>query len=391
LEANPFLGVLFHWIGGLAAASFYIPYLKVRRWAWETYWLVGGFFAWILAPWVMGIIFVPNTIDVLRHSPESSILWSLFFGLVWGVGGITYGLTMRYLGIALGTAVALGCCAAFGTLVPPMFDHTFLGMLHNFAGQVTLFGVLVCLAGITISGFAGMSKERELTDEQKKASVGEFRFGRGIVVAVICGFTSAAMAYGFAAGKPIAALAAQSLTADGRSISYQNMPVLIVILIGGFATNLIWCAYQNVKNRTIGDYLGTRQMEDTVIGEAFTGHGGPLDDGPATAAQTPASKSATSRAPLLANYLFCLVGGVTWYLQFFFYGIGTTKMGKYDFSSWTLHMSSIIIFGTLWGIALKEWKGTSRWTHKLIAAGLFVLIASTLIVGYGNFLASDHH
>jgi L-rhamnose-H+ transport protein len=196
------------------------------------------------------------------------------------------------------------------------------------------------------------------------------------------------MAYGFAAGKPIAAMAKTSLVNGGRNPCWQNLPVLIVILIGGFATNFAWCLFQNLKNKTIGDYLKTSTFEDFESAAlTLSSHGAPADSA-SPQAVLDYSKGVTARVPIVSNYILCAVAGVTWYFQFFFYGIGTTKMGKYDFSSWTLHMASIIIFATLWGIALKEWKGTSTRTHALIAAGLTVLIGSTVIVGYGNYLAS---
>jgi L-rhamnose-H+ transport protein len=388
---------MFHWIGGLAAASFYLPYLAVKKWAWETYWIVGGFFAWIVAPWVLSLFLVPDTIHILRNASTSSLAWAVFYGAAWGIGGITYGLSIRYLGIALGAAVALGSCAAFGTLVPPLFDGTFGQIVVKHSGQIILAGVFTCLLGITLSGLAGMSKEKELTTEQKAKSTGEFRFTRGILTALLCGFMSAAMAYGFAAGKPIAAVAKTSLVSHGLNPCWQNLPVLIVILIGGFATNFAWCLYQNLKNKTFGDYLKTTTFEDIEMAAlTLSSHGAQSTSATATATATAAatntiesSPPATVPVPVALNYILCAVAGVTWYFQFFFYGIGTTKMGKYDFSSWTLHMASIIIFATLWGIALKEWKGTSSRTHRLIAAGLTVLIASTVIVGYGNYLAAQ--
>jgi len=348
--ANPFLGVVLHAIGGLAAASFYIPYKKVRNWSWETYWLAGGFFSWIIVPWMLALLIVPATPAILRQVPAGDLFLTWFFGVLWGAGGLMFGLTMRYLGISLGYAVALGFCAAFGTLVPPIHSGEIREIVRAAPGQFVLLGIAVCLAGIAVSGMAGMSKERELTDEQKKASVREFSFVKGMVVAVICGILSASMAFGMAAGKPIAKLAVD----HGAPPLWQNLPVLVVVLAGGFATNFVWCVLLNLKNRSGRQYLGAGE------------------DG--------------TRAPMLLNYLFCALGGATWYFQFFFYSMGTTKMGPFDFSSWTLHMASIIIFSTLWGLALREWRGTSARTRRLIALGLAVLIASTLVVGYGNYL-----
>ena len=168
---NLVLGVFFHWVGGLAAASFYIPYRAVQRWSWETYWLVGGLFSWILAPSLLGSIFVPDLYRHIAAAPRSSVLWCYFFGVLWGIGGITFGLTMRYLGIALGMAVALGFCAAFGTLMPPIFAGDFGRLLTTVSGLVVLAGVGACLLGIGLNGAAGMSKEGELSAEEKAAAV----------------------------------------------------------------------------------------------------------------------------------------------------------------------------------------------------------------------------
>jgi L-rhamnose-H+ transport protein len=352
--ANPLLGVLLHAIGGLASGSFYIPYRRVRHWSWETYWLTGGFFSWIIAPWFFALLIVPGMVGVLTGTSPSSLFWSYFWGAMWGIGGLTFGLTMRYLGIALGMAIALGYCAAFGTLMPPIFNGQIVTIIHSTSGQIVLLGVGVCLAGIFVSGLAGMSKERELPEEQKKAVVKEFNFFKGLGVATFSGVMSSCMSYGIAAGKPITELAVQAGCPD----ILKNLPVLVVVLAGGFTTNFLWCAYLHHKNRSAGDYL-----RKTVVVEGKT-----------------------ENVPTVSNFVFSAIAGVTWYLQFFFYGMGTTKMGKYDFSSWTLHMASIIIFSTLWGIALHEWKGTSKRTHVLIAIGLFVLVGSTVVVGWGNYL-----
>lgn len=367
--ANPFLGTVLHAIGGLAAASFYIPFKGVKKWAWETYWLVGGFFSWIIAPWCFALLIVPDISKVLLNSPPKNLLWSYIFGAMWGIGGLTFGLTMRYLGIALGFAIALGCCAAFGTLMPPVFNHELTKIIETSSGLTVLGGVAICLFGIAISGLAGMSKEREMSDEQKKATIKEFSFLKGLTVAVFAGIMSAAMSYGFAAGKPIAELAVQ----NGTPPLWQNTPVLIVILAGGFTTNFIWCVMLHIKNNTAFDYIRRVAIDDSFRVNAVIADGG-------------SAILSQGKVPLFANYILSAVAGITWYLQFFFYGMGTTKMGKYDFSSWTLHMASIIIFSTLWGFALKEWKGSSKRTHILIGLGLIVLIASTIVVGYGNYL-----
>ena len=360
---NPPAGVLLHAIGGLMSAIFYLPYRRVKYWSWESYWIVGGVFSWLVVPWIIAWLAVPNLLTTLAHAPAKSVFWSFFFGMLWGVGGATFGLTVRYLGFALGTAMALGYCAAFGTLLPPIFSGEFGGVIKTTSGLIVMGGVVVCLLGIVISGFAGIAKERELPEKEKTATVKEFSFKKGVWVATFCGVMSACMSYGFAAGKPIADFA----VTNGASDLWKNLAVLIIILAGGFATNFIWCFYLNVRNRTLGDYLKS--------------------DGQVAASGNSAVR--VERVPLLNNYLLCAVAGTLWYLQFFFYGMGTTKMGKYDFSSWTLHMASIIIFGTLLGVYLAEWKGVSKRTNSLMRLGLFVLVSSTVVIGYGNYLAKE--
>lgn len=352
-----FLGLLYHWIGGLASASFYIPFRGVKKWSWETYWLVGGFFSWLIAPWVLASFLVPDVVDLLRQTPLSTLGWSYFFGCLWGLGGLTFGLTMRYLGIALGMAVALGFCAAFGTLMPPLFKGEMGVIFATTSGQWILIGVGICLLGITFSGAAGMSKEKELPEAEKTKVVKEFNFWKGIGLALFSGVMSASMSYGFEAGRPLAALTAAHLGSLGKMDIWQNLPVLIVVLAGGFSTNFIWCLFLHYRHRSGGEYWGRQS-------------------------------AAPDKTTLLFNYVFSACAGVTWYFQFFFYSMGETKMGAFKFSSWTLHMASIIIFSTLWGVVLHEWKGTSRRTHLLIAIGLVLLIISTIVIGYGNSLGN---
>jgi len=381
-EANPFLGVLLHSIGGLCSAVFYLPYLRVRGWAWESYWIVGGVFSWIVMPALLAGIMVDGLPDILS-GVSATQFWSCFaFGALWGVGGLMFGLTVRYLGVALGVAMALGYCAAFGTLMPPIFAGEFGEVTGSFAGRVVLVGVGVCLAGIVINGWAGWSRDRDLPEEKKREVVQEFNFGKGVVVATICGIFSACMSYGFAAGKPIAAAAVEA----GTPSLWSNLPVLVIVLWGGFTTNFIWCMGLNLKNRTWVNYLGRWRTEKVDEVASEDGHSPVEEAAAASGAAHPVSEENKS-VPILANLLFAACAGSIWYFQFFFYSMGTSRMGKYEFSSWTLHMASIMIFGTVCGILLKEWRGVSRRTWVWVYAGLAVLVASTLIVGYGNYTA----
>ena len=365
MGTNPFLGVVFHWLGGLAAGSFYVPFRRVRGWAWEVYWLVGGVFSWIVAPWVVASLRSHDLLAVIREAPWECLGWSYFWGVLWGVGGLTFGLTMRYLGLSLGMAVALGYCALFGTLLPPIFHGEFVGkVLGTRSGMVILLGVGVCLAGIATAGSAGRSKEREMTDDQKRATISEFSFAKGIAVATISGILSSCMAYGLDAAQPMAEISAR----HGTPALWTGLPKLCVVLLGGFTTNFLWCAALTVKNKTGRQYL------------AATGR--PMPGG------MPPSALAGTRVPLLANYFFSMLAGTVWYFQFFFYSMGETQMGEYKFSSWTIHMASIILFSSLWGNALKEWKGSSPPTKLKLAAGLLLLVGATIVIGYGNRLGA---
>lgn len=369
MVSNPFLGVVFHWLGGLASGSFYVPYRGVKKWSWEVYWLVGGFFSWIIAPWVLASLNTNDLLSVIREAPGDSILWAYFWGAMWGLGGLTFGLTMRYLGLSLGMGVALGYCAAFGTLMPPIFHGEFMTkVLGTGSGQVILAGVFVCLLGIAIAGLAGWSKEKEMTEEQKKATIKEFDFKKGILVATFSGVMSASFAYGLDAASPIAEISAR----HGTTMLWTGLPKLCVVLLGGFTSNFIWCVILNVRNRTGYQYFSPRlRAEDP-----------PAENGPPSGSPAPPDR----KVPMLGNYFFSSLAGVVWYMQFFFYSMGETQMGNYKFSSWTLHMASIIIFSSLWGIALKEWKGSSSSTKTKLAIGLATLIFSTIVVGYGNYL-----
>ncbi|WP_165072613.1 L-rhamnose/proton symporter RhaT [Paludisphaera rhizosphaerae] len=385
---NPFLGVVFHWLGGLASGSFYVPYRFVRKWSWETYWLVGGVFSWIIAPWALGLALSKDLPAILSETPVGTLGIVYLFGVLWGLGGLTFGLTMRYLGMSLGMAVALGYTAAFGTMVPPIVKGELMTkIVPTLSGQVVLFGVLVCLAGIAVAGLAGMSKEREMSEEAKRASIQEFDFKKGILVATFSGVMSACFAFGLDASGPIKELAAQ----HGTTELWRGLPSLVVILAGGFTTNFLWCAFLHWKNGSAYQYLspttrpGVLPTDREDVLETTTD--APGEEAARQAEGLGGSNGSGDRVPLLANYFFSALAGVTWYFQFFFYQMGESQMGRFGFSSWTLHMASIMIFSTLWGIFLKEWTGTSARTKRLVGLTLAVLIASTVIIGYGNSLA----
>ncbi len=346
------LGVIFHFIGGFASGSFYIPFKKVKGWSWESYWIIGGVFSWLIVPPLAAWLTLPGFSEIISATSSEVILWTIVFGVLWGIGGLTYGLGVRYLGMSLGNSVVLGFCSAFGALVPSIYYNfspaegktSFTDMISTTWGQVVLLGVLVCLLGIYICGRAGMMKEKELSEETKKKSIAEFNMTKGLTVAIASGILSSCFNFGIEAGKPMAEMA----VALGHNPLYQNNVTYVVLLWGGLSTNFIWCMILNMRNKTFGDY--------------------------------------TNKAtPLLSNYFFAALAGITWFLQFFFYGMGESKLGN-GASSWILHMAFIITIANVWGIILKEWKDVSKKTKTTITLGIATIIISVLIVGLGNSL-----
>lgn len=352
MGGNPVLGVLFHWIGGFSSASFYVPYKRIQRWSWEVFWLAGGLFSWLIAPWLFAALRTEDLLGVLSAAPRDTLLWCWFWGAMWGFGGLTFGLTMRYLGLSLGMAVALGLTTVIGTMGPPIFHGTIGTIAAKTSGQLTLLGILITLVGIFVVARAGSAKERDLGG-QASEGIAEFNLKKGLLIAVFSGCMSGCFAWGLDAGQPIRDL---TLAAGTDPLS-QGLPVLCVVLGGGLTTNLLWCMYLINKNRSFGQFFG-------AVADPENG----------------------GRAPLLANWLLAALGGILWYGQFFFYTMGESQMGRFGFSSWTLHMASIILFSTLWGFALKEWKGAAPRTRTLVWTGIGLLVGATVVIGAGNMI-----
>jgi L-rhamnose-H+ transport protein len=349
---NVILGVIFHFLGGFASGSFYIPYKKVKKWSWESYWIVGGLFSWLIAPPLAAWLTLPGFVDIIRNTDTVILGLTFLMGVLWGIGGLTYGLGIRYLGMSLGNSVILGYCAVFGALIPTIYYNyfptegkvSFSQMLSSEGGQMVLLGVLVCLIGIIICGFAGVLKEKDLTKDQQKRSIEEFSLVKGLIVATVSGILSACFNFGIEAGKPMAEEAVRL----GLNPLFQNNVTYVVLLWGGLTTNFIWCMILNARNGTFKDYTN-------------------------------------KQTPLVANYSFAALAGVTWFLQFFFYGMGESKLGN-GASSWILHMAFIILISNMWGIFLREWKGVNGKTATTIALGILTILASVILVGYGNAL-----
>jgi L-rhamnose-H+ transport protein len=379
MNSNPLLGVVYHWLGGLASGSFYVPFKGVRKWSWETFWLAGGMFSWLICPWIGAFLLSKDLLAVLHETPSHTFWMTYLMGALWGLGGLTFGLTMRYLGMSLGMAIALGYCAAFGTLVPPLFHHEFADKLLNHSGTsvggpLVLLGVFVCLLGIFIGGVAGVRKEKEMAG--KTSTIAEFNLWKGLGIATFSGIMSSCFSFGFDAGEPIRKITA----AHGTGPLWVGLPVIVVILLGGLTTNFIWCVILHLKNGSAHQYFSPTVKPVNGQTAGGDGHGGKTSLQPFEIG---------SAVPLGGNWFFCILAGLFWYLQFFFYQMGESQMGAYKFSSWTLHMASIIIFSTLWGIFFKEWRGAKPLTKSLVVVMLLFLIGSTCIIGWGNKKSED--
>ncbi|NGF56454.1 L-rhamnose/proton symporter RhaT [Parapedobacter sp. SGR-10] len=355
---NALAGVIFHFIGGFASGSFYVPYKRVKSWSWESMWILGGLFSWILVPPLAAWVTIPDFMEIIHEAGMGVVGFTYLFGLLWGIGGLTYGLGVRYLGVSLGSSVMLGLSMVFGSLMPAVYyffnraegKHGIDYFFTTNAGIAVMVGLLVCIIGVYLCGRAGVLKEKSLSSLSVEAKSG-YNFGIGIVVAIVSGILSACFNYGIEAGKPMADMAnmlwKEANPGQGEFL-FQNNVSYVVILWGGFTTNFIWCAYLLLKNRSYKNY-------------------------------------ANSNAPLSKNVLLCALAGTTWYLQFFFYGMGESRLGN-GASSWILHMAFIILISNAWGVLLKEWKGVNKSTYTAIIAGIVTIILSICIVGFAKTL-----
>jgi L-rhamnose-H+ transport protein len=347
---NPTLGVTIFALGGLAGAVFYLPLKKVKNWAWESYWLFWAVFALVVVPLILAFSTSPNWFSVLKQAPSQEVWYCYLCGAAWGFGGLTWGLMIRYLGVGLGLALGCGLCSAAGTVVPPLLKGQFTQLFQTSSGHASLGAAVVSLVGIVLVGMAGMSKEKELPEEEKKKAVAEYSFKKGIMIAVFSGIMSAGMSFGLQGGPEIQKLAA--VVQPPTALVWQGMPVLVVVLLGGFTVNAIWCLFLNAKNKTFGDY-------------------------------------AKKEAPLVRNIILGAIAGAIWTCQFIAFKTGEPKMGNLGYVGWAVLMASQIMFSGILGLILGEWKGTSSRTRSLLFAGLAVLLGSAVIAGYSGYLSQQ--
>src|SRR5690606_37214575 len=355
---NAMAVVVVDFIGGVASGSLYVPYKKVRDWSWEAMWILGGLFSWIIVPPLAAWLTIPNFFDIIGDANSSVLGYTFLFGVLWGIGGLTYGLGVRYLGVSLGSSIILGLSMVLGALMPAIYyyfnpadgKHSIDFFFTTASGLCVMAGLLLCIVGIYLCGKAGVLKEKGLSSAGVTDKT-DYNFGIGIIVALISGALSACFNFAIEAGKPMADVANalwKSVNPGQGEFLYQNNVTYIVILWGGFTTNFIWCAYLLLKNKTLTDY-------------------------------------SKATAPLKKNFLLCALAGTTWYLQFFFYGMGESRLGN-GASSWILHMAFIILISNAWGVFLKEWKGVSKPTYTAIISGIVIIILSICVVGFAKTL-----
>lgn len=334
------LGLLIIAVGSMGQSSSYVPINKIKNWSWENFWLVQGIFAWLVFP-LLGA-FLANSLPELTeiYRSNASATWqSVGYGVLWGIGGLTFGLSMRYLGIALGQSVALGTCAAFGTLIPAVLTGT---DLLSPKGLILLLAVAITLAGIALVGYAGSLRSKNMSEEERRKAIKDFALKKGLLIALLSGVMSACFSLGLNAGIPVKDAA---IAAGAKELFAQN-PVTLLVTFGGFLTNLIYCLYMNRKNKTGGEI------------------------------------TQSSKAVLINNVLFCALAGLLWYSQFFGLGMGQSffEPGSVMMAfSWSILMSLNVVFSNVWGILLKEWKGAGDKAVTFLALGMAVLILSLVI------------
>ncbi len=336
------LGLLIIAVGSFCQSSSYVPIKKVREWSWESFWLTQGLFAWLVFPLLGALLAVPeghSLGELFTAGNGFRIGMTVLFGVLWGVGGLTFGLSMRYLGVALGQSISLGTCAGLGTILGPVLLNIFFPELNALASltYAVILGVVVTLVGIAIIGVAGSMKAASLTDEEKQQAVKDFNFPKGILIALLAGFMSGCFNVGLEFGKDIN-------FGELTDPMFRTLPATLLITLGGFVTNAVYCLWQNARNKSFSDY-GKKEL-------------------------------------WLNNILFCALAGGLWYSQFFGLSLGRSFFeagGVMDTLSFCILMALNVTFSNVWGILLNEWKGCSKKTITVLVIGILVLIASTFI------------
>lgn len=342
MSQSIFTGLMLIAAGAFSAGSFAIPFGKVKDWKWETYWFIYSFGAYVLFPLTACILFTPGFIGIYRSVPSDLLLRVFLLGALYGIGNLSFGLALRYLGISLGYALSLGLILAIGTLIPPVLDGRLNIMIASSGGNILIMGVVIACFGIALSGFAGYVKDKIIAGNGQEKRNSEYNFIKGLFAAILVGTTGSAMSLGIEQGRPLAVIFEKA----GVNPLFTTMPVMLVLLSGTLVTTIIWCLYLGIRNRSLTDYFRNG-----------------------------------SGKRLAVNYIFALMAGMLWFMQFIFYGMGKSKMGPYTFTSWGILVGLTIVFATLWGLYRKEWKGASRKVYIILAVSLVIIIISAYMIG----------
>jgi L-rhamnose-H+ transport protein len=344
---NILLGIILIATGAFSAGSFAVPFGKIKGWNWETYWMIFSLGAYIIMPLLACLIFTSQPLTIIRSTPGHTLILVFSLGAVYGIGNLSFGLSLRYLGLSLGYALSLGLMLAIGTLIPPLIDNRLKVMIESGGGTLLLTGIAVAVVGIALSAWAGIAKDKTVSQDKKQESVSEFNLPKGIMAAVLVGITGSAMALGFEQGVPVSIIAEQL----GINPLFSMMPVYLVFLAGTFLLTLIWCLFLGYKNRSLKNYC-----------------------------------HAQNKNLLFSNYGFGLLAGFLWFSQFIFYGMGQSKMGPITFTSWGILMALTIGFATVWGLIRGEWKGVPMRVYVVLSLSLLILVAASFMIGISGSL-----
>lgn len=342
----PLVGIGLHSVGAMLSANCYAPQKYTRGWAWEIFWMTQAAWCWLLWP-ILGALFtVPALAQVLTEAPKAPMLYSFLMGLAYGVGGTAFNISIRYIGFSLTYAIAVGLSSVLGTLVPPLVRGQAAEILSKTGANWIVAGVLIGTLGIALCGAAGRLKELDLM--RSAGGAGEFSLAKGLALSLLAGVLSAVYGFALEVVKPVIDVAEQ----HGAGHWKGNVAYLFANT-GAFVTALAYSLWLARKNRTLRQLVTIESDRPSQLG---------------------------------LNYLLAMLTGTLWYGQFFFYNLGHVRMGRYEFSSWAIHMIMLVLFSNVLALLLREWRGCRERTLATIVFALLVLLAAVLSLSYGSYL-----
>ncbi|WP_297086516.1 L-rhamnose/proton symporter RhaT [uncultured Draconibacterium sp.] len=347
IQPNPIIGTGLHAVGGVSAASCYMPFEGIKKWSWGTFWIVQALFAWCIMPLVIGYLTVPNLFQVLTEAPSSAFWTAFILGACYGFGGLSFGYAIRNIGYSLTYTISIGISAVLGTVVPLILNGTVVQQFSKTGGGIVLAGMVISMLGVGLCGRAGFLKEKNMGEKQAGSKL-RFNMKKGLLLTVIAGSLSAVWGISLEFGQPISDIAAKYGAGH-----FEGNAKLIVSSLGCLLTNLTWFIVVTIKDGTIKSLWQRKEVGNKLF---------------------------------FSNYALSALAGSLWYTQFFFYGLGHVKMGSFQFASWVLHMSMLIFFSYIIGVIMKEWRGVKRKTYVTLIIALIVLVGSFVLMSYGSYI-----